>query len=126
MDRLSNCCVLALALLGCDRPDVRFPQFVQDNVVVATIVSEIDARLEESLAGQVTGETSFTTTCAGGGCMQVARTLGADGAAELALALDDCATDGVDPDGSSACSLKIAGPMAYTYIEDDATGFPMV
>jgi hypothetical protein len=122
MARLCIGCAL-LFLSGCERPDVRFPQFVQDGILVSTITSELSALLENQLSGRPVGDTSFAAPCGGGGNAQATGTLRADGTADLELELDTCGINYAGADGSSTASLIIAGPMTFAFLIDQATGF---
>ncbi len=125
MARFCMGCALTLTLLaGCGRPDVRFPQFIQDSMVMGTIMSELGALLDDELAARPAGDVSFSAPCAAGGSTEVIGTLRADGTADLALELYDCGIEHVEADGTSAAYLTIAGPMTFVRETDPASGFP--
>jgi len=114
---------IVVLLTACERPDVRFPQFVQDDLVVWTITWELGLLLENELATHPSGDTSFTVPCPGSGSVQATGTIHPNRTADLSLVLASCGFTSLDEEGNIAAVLNFTGPMTFAFAQD-ATGHP--
>jgi len=118
--------LLLLFCQACERPDVRFPRFSRDRIIVWGILEEVEELFAQNVSGQPAGAVDATADCPGGGSVHITGTLDATGnSSDLLYDLDGCAFDKASTEGTVMVSLTLTGRIDQD-IAIDAAGYGSV
>ena len=102
-------------LVACNRPDIRFPQFVRDQVTTEGILAAADALFEEHIAGRPLGSHDLTVTCPLGGSVRITGTTASDRIL-LTYDLSDCRLEPSSVDASSSVDITLTGELTQDVV----------
>ncbi len=116
----------ACALTACQRPDIIFPQFVRDQVLLEGITLGLSDLYQETVAGAAFGPLDLSADCAQGGSATVTGLLETD-SLEVTFDLNDCRFVWIDEEDEGGSDLTLNGEITWIiyvapgltrYIED--------
>jgi hypothetical protein len=106
--------IMAIGLLTyCGRPNVNFPRFVQESLVVWSITESIDDVYNQAVASQPIGSQDVNVACPGGGSIHITGSTGQNGVGtyDLVYEFTNCPINYTD--GYSSASFTLGGTLNY-------------